>query len=109
MHNIPLEFVKYIYSNKLNVFSNYDGIGFFKPFLKRQNLRLVEIESICRQQTKCFFHIMYFLVQRVGNIVGKGEKIIMVISIFPFSHNVFCNSKLESFQPFLTLRTQIQV
>ena len=45
-------------------------------FTRRQNLSLVQIESICLRHMKCCTK------KTVGNIVKKGE-------IFSFSHNVF--------------------
>ena len=53
----------------------------------KKNLRLVRIESICRQQNKCDENLK-FVLGRVENIVGKGENAVYQHN-FSFSHNVF--------------------
>ena len=56
-------------------------------FTTRQTCRLVGIESICRQQTKCNPKVETYF-EKGKKTLCENEKM-LVTSIFSFSHNVF--------------------
>ena len=65
-------------------------------FTQRQNLRLVQIERICRQQNKCN-EILKFGLGRVENIVGKGENSgYKHFLLFPRFSNALCIRVVKS-------------
>ena len=74
-----------------------DGIYLFT---KRQNFRLVQIESTCRRQNKCDSKIE-IVFGWVENILGKRRKC-WLPAFSPFAQNVF---KSLHFQGSLKLRT----
>ena len=67
---------------------------FINPLPDDKILRLVQIESTCRRQSKCDWKNWKFVSWMVENIVGKGENagyqhFLLFPRIFSFFHNIF--------------------
>ena len=69
----------------VEVVKSRDCVVKSKLFIKEQNFRLVQIESVTDNKLNVG-KTLKFLCDGVENIVGKGEN---GTSIFSFSHNVF--------------------